>query len=434
MAKLLSGLFPKKTAQPQTIVEPDKQDTAADEKSLLEKANEANVGDILNNLIREALELKASDIHLEPREKDMIVRFRVDGMLREITTIPKNLEQALIFKIKIVAKIRTDEHFAPQDGRIRFMLEEGGYVDTRISILPVTKGEKVVMRLLTSQGKGFSLPDLGIVDRELEVVQKSYSKPYGMIISAGPTGSGKTTTLYTILQIINSKEINISTIEDPVEYDIDGVNHVQVNTKTDLTFAAGLRALLRQDPDVIMIGEIRDTETARIATNAALTGHLVLTTIHTNDAVTTIPRLIDMGIENYLVASTVNVVIAQRLARRLCPDCKKEYVLSKFEYDTLLLKSRPDIAQYIKVNDKFFRPVGCDKCGHTGYKGRVGLYEILEINESLRKLISTGATTDEIYNHARTNGLTLIVEDGVKKLKAGMLSISELTRVTALKE
>lgn len=428
-----------KQAAAQAAIEAKLQEDAAKEsaeheKVLAQLAEKHDVGQILNDLVLTALEMKASDIHFEPQEKDMRIRFRIDGMLREVTRIDKKITPALIFKIKIVARLRTDEHFAPQDGRIRFLISEDEYLDTRVSILPVNKGEKVVFRLLTQKGRSFSLEELGLVDKDLAVVRKSYNKPYGMIIAAGPTGSGKTTTLYSLLQILNSPEINISTIEDPVEYDIEGVNHVQVNVKTGLTFAAGLRAMLRQDPNVIMIGEIRDAETAKIAINAAMTGHLVLTTIHTNDAPTTIPRLVDMGVEPYLVASTINVVVAQRLARRLCDKCKQEYEFSKFEYDQLLLDFRPDIAEAVKVGDKFFRPGKCEACGNSGYKGRVGLYEVMEVNEAMRKLIVQQDTSDDIFKLARKQGLTTIVEDGVKKLKEGQLSMSELIRVTALKE
>lgn len=403
-------------------------------KVLADLAEKHDVGQILNDIVLTALEMKASDIHFEPQETHMRIRYRIDGMLREVTQIAKEIMPALIFKIKIVARLRTDEHFAPQDGRIRFLLDDGDHLDTRVSILPVNKGEKVVFRLLTQKGRSFDLEELGIVDKDLFTVKKSYSKPYGMIISAGPTGSGKTTTLYSLLKILNSPEINISTIEDPVEYDLEGVNHVQVNTKTDLTFAAGLRSMLRQDPDVIMIGEIRDSETAKIAINAAMTGHLVLSTIHTNDAPTTVPRLIDMGVEPYLVASTLNVVIAQRLARRLCNQCKEQYEFSKFEFDQLLLDFRPDIAGSVKVGEKFYRPGKCDECGGTGYKGRVGLFEIMEVNEEMRKAIVAQKSSDEIFKLARKDGLNTIVEDGIKKLKEGLISMSELIRVTALKE
>lgn len=289
------------------------------------------------------------------------------------------------------------------------------------------------MRLLSSEGKTFTLEELGLEDRDLEVVKKSYSKPYGTIFAVGPTGSGKTTTLYSMLKILNSKEVNITTVEDPVEYSIVGVNHVQINPKADLTFANVLRSILRQDPDIIMVGEIRDSETASIAINAAMTGHLVLSTLHTNDAASAIPRLIDMGIEDFLIASTLNVIIAQRLARRLCQQCKKETTITKEEYQELQ-KMRSDLADLVKEGDKVFKEQGCEKCSSNGFKGRVGLYEVLLINKQIRHIITSGANIDELLDQARKDGMTLIVEDGVKKVKAGMISLNELIRVTAIKE
>lgn len=391
------------------------------------------IGSLLNKVVEQALNQKASDIHIEPRETDVLVRYRIDGILRDIITIDKKLEEALIFKIKVSSKLRTDEHFAPQDGRIPFTFADGKKLDTRISILPTSNGEKVVMRLLTQEGRSFSLADLGFGPKELEVVEKNYIKPYGMIIVSGPTGSGKTTTLYSILKIINSRDINVTTIEDPVEYSMEGINHIQINTKAGLTFATGLRSILRQDPDVVMVGEIRDNETARIAINAALTGHLVLSTIHTNDAVTSIPRFIDMGIEPYLVSSTINLVIAQRLARKLCNECKKQSVITPEEYEKVN-KFRPDIAKFIKKDHKVHREVGCKVCNGTGFKGRIGLYEVLEMTEDLRKIVLEKAGTDIIFDTARKQGVILILEDGINKMNAGVISLSELMRVTALRE
>lgn len=408
----------------------DSYDEVIDE--LLSGEEDVNVGELLNNIVFEALQRNVSDVHIEPREDSMIVRFRIDGLLRDAIKIDKKVEQSLIFKIKVASRLRTDEHFAPQDGKIRFEFE-GNRVDARISILPVTKGEKVVMRLLTQAGKSFALEDLGFQDRELDVIKRSYGKPYGMIVAAGPTGSGKTTTLYSILKILNSPEINITTIEDPVEYDLEGVNHVQVNKKADLTFATGLRSLLRQDPDVLMIGEIRDTETARIATNSAMTGHLVLSTIHTNDSVTTIPRLIDMGVEPFLVASTINVVVAQRLARRLCSECKVKSKVTKKGLDELQ-KLRPDLVELLKVGDEVYEAKGCEVCGDTGFKGRVGLYEVFEMNKQIREMIGQSANADQLREQAIKDGMELIIEDGIAKVHKGLTSIDEVARVTALKE
>ncbi|MCA9385416.1 type II/IV secretion system protein [Candidatus Dojkabacteria bacterium] len=386
---------------------------------------------LLNSIITAALDQRASDIHIEPEPKRVRVRLRIDGILRESWSIQKEYEQSLIFKIKIAGKLRTDEHFAPQDGRISFKLDEGKKVDTRVSILPTTHGEKVVFRLLTQDGRSFELKDLGLVGQDFEMVQRAYQKPYGTILTVGPTGSGKTTTLYAILKLLNSPEVNITTVEDPVEYNIVGVNHIQINTKADLTFASGLRSILRQDPDIVMVGEIRDGETARIATNAAMTGHLVLSTLHTNDSVTTIPRLIDMGIEPFLVASTVNLVIAQRLARKLCETCRQPYVVTEQDL-TAINRVRPDIGRYLKVGEQLFREKGCANCT-DGFQGRIGLYETLQITKDIRDAITDNANADKIFEIARKEGLVLIVEDGINKLRAGVTSISEVNRVTALK-
>lgn len=395
-------------------------------------AEEQTVTELLDEIVKDAYSKRASDVHFEPRESDMVVRYRIDGILHDVLTIASELEDALIFKIKILANLKTDEHYAPQDGRIPFKWDEVKF-DTRISIIPTSFGEKVVVRLLTTGGDALELSNLGFDDKMLEIVARNYEKPYGMIVAAGPTGSGKTTTLYSILKLVNTREVNITTIEDPVEYSIDGVNQVQVNAKAKLTFATGLRSLLRQDPNIIMIGEIRDKETARIAINAAMTGHLVLSTIHTNDAVTTVPRFTDMGVEGYLLATTINTVIAQRLARRLCEKCKKKKILKGDEYDHIK-KVRPDIAELLKSGSTVYEEVGCTLCRDTGFKGRVGLFEVLEVNKALRLLIAEGADTDAIYDQARKDGLILIIEDGVKKVLNGETSVSELLRVTAIKE
>ncbi len=435
-----------------------------------------NVSDLLDIIVQEAFERKASDIHLEPREgNNLLVRYRIDGMLRDIVTIGNNLEESILFIIKVRAKLRTDIHFAPQDGKILFSFkvqqkqvstsekneleekeikkvdknkvekeekssvtttldEDVCKIDARISILPVTFGEKVVIRLLSQNNRAFGLADLGFEPDDLAKVEASYREPYGLILATGPTGSGKTTTLYSILKILNTRNVNITTIEDPVEYNIEGVNHIQINTKSDLTFANGLRSILRQDPNIIMVGEIRDTETARITVNSALTGHLVLSTIHANDAISAIPRLIDMGIEPFLVASTVNIIISQRLARRLCDNCKSEYVLAKDEEHREMLKLRPDIAKYMNSTDKLFKANGCSKCDNTGYSGRIGIYEILRTNKEIRDVIIREPTTDSIYAIAKKQGFKLMMEDGILKLKKGILSMEELMRVVAIKE
>ncbi len=397
-----------------------------------DKGIPANVSDLLESIALNAYESKASDIHIEPADDRIFIRYRIDGILRDVLTLEKEIEQPLLFKIKINAKLPTDEHFAPQDGRITFQFDKLK-VDTRISILPTTKGEKVVIRLLSSEGKEISLEDLGIIGDKLDEVKRAYNKPYGMILTVGPTGSGKTTTLYAILKLLNSREVNITTVEDPVEYSIKGVNHVQINPRADLTFANGLRAILRQDPNIIMIGEIRDDETAKIAINSAMTGHMVLSSLHTNDAITTIPRLVDMGVEEFLIASTLNIIIAQRLSRRLCEKCKVKYALTEAEH-TELKKMRPDIAELVKPGETLYKEKGCSECSASGFKGRIGLYEILEVKKEIRKLISEKGNIDDIFDVARQQGLVLIVEDGVAKMKQGIISLSELMRVTAIKE
>lgn len=439
-----------------------------------------NVSDLLDIIVREAYERKASDIHLEARKgNNLLVRYRIDGMLRDIATVGNNLEESILFIIKVRAKLRTDIHFAPQDGKILFSFkqkdveekkeevkkeepkeskkeeekdvkeknekekesvlpeekpEECINIDARISILPVTYGEKVVIRLLSQNNRAFGLVDLGFEPDDLAKVEASYREPYGLILATGPTGSGKTTTLYSILKILNTREVNITTIEDPVEYNIVGVNHIQINTKSDLTFANGLRSILRQDPNIIMVGEIRDTETARITVNSALTGHLVLSTVHANDAISAIPRLIDMGIEPFLVASTVNIIISQRLARRLCEHCKIEYVIGKDDVHRDMLKLRPDLAKYLGTTDKLYKANGCSKCDNTGYSGRIGIYEILRTNKDIRDVIISSPTTDSIYAAAKKHGFKLMIEDGIHKLKKGVVDLEELMRVVAIKE
>jgi type IV pilus assembly protein PilB len=288
--------------------------------------------------------------------------------------------------------------------------------------------------LLTQANRGYGLKDLGFQDEDLVKLKKAYSEPYGLILATGPTGSGKTTTLYSIIKILNTRDVNITTIEDPVEYGIEGVNHIQINTKADLTFVNGLRSILRQDPDIIMVGEIRDQETARITVNSALTGHLVLSTLHANDAVSAVPRLLDMGIEPFLIASTVNIIVTQRLARRLCPYCKKEYTVKSDKEHKELLELRPDLQKHISDTDKLYKAVGCKECNNTGYTGRIGIYEILEMNKEIRDVIITNPNSDEILDIARKSGFTSMTEDGIEKLKEGIIDIKELIKVIALKE
>ena len=457
-----------------------------------------NISDFLDALILDALKSRASDIHIESKEDDiLLVRYRVDGVLRDIISIGPELKESLLFIIKVRAKLRTDVHLAPQDGKILFLIKKSDIegeeskeeekkgkeenqsevieekvekeedktekkgkkddkeeeekplnrlevyksqekdtynVDARVSILPVSFGEKVVIRLLTQANKSYSMTDLGFGEHDLEMLEKSYRQPYGLILITGPTGSGKTTTLYSILKILNTREVNITTIEDPVEYSIEGVNHIQINVKSDLTFATGLRSILRQDPNVIMVGEIRDTETARITVNSALTGHLVLSTLHANDSVSAIPRLVDMGIEPFLIASTLNIVVAQRLGRRLCTHCKKEYILEKDKENSELLKMRPDLKKFIKPTQKLYKAVGCDECNNTGYSGRVGIYELLYIDKPLRDTIISNPSMDAILTTAKKGDFKLMVEDAVSKLIEGTIDVKELIKVIAIKD
>ena len=399
-----------------------------------------NVSDLLEALIREAFHESASDIHLEHQEdKKMLLRYRIDGILHDIFTIDKDVAEDLVFMIKVKAKLRTDVHFSPQDGKIGFAIVQGGEettvkIDARVSIVPITHGQKVVIRLLAQQKRALTLEELGFSKDDIKKIQKGYKRPYGLILSTGPTGSGKTTTLYSMLSILNAREVNITTVEDPVEFSIKGVNHIQINPKADLTFVNGLRSILRQDPNIIMVGEIRDEDTAVITSNAALTGHLVLSTLHANDAISTIPRLLNLGIESFLLATIMNVIISQRLCRRLCQSCKRESVLGKDLVQSEMLKTRPDISQYLKKTDKIYKSVGCDKCRKRGYRGRIGVYEILELTPKIREALTHNMTTDEVFEIARKEGFKLMIEDGIEKIKQGNIDISELMKVISIKE
>lgn len=394
--------------------------------------SEAPIAKIVDLLINFAYQDKVSDIHIEPEEKNSLVRFRIDGILHDVLFLSKFLHDRIATRIKVMAKLRTDEHLAPQDGKIRVKVEDED-LDIRISILPVSQGEKIVMRLLSSRLGKLSLLDLGMSEVDLKKVSNAYSRSYGMILSTGPTGSGKTSSIYSILKILNTREKNITTIEDPVEYQIRGVNQIQVNAKTNLTFANGLRSILRQDPNIVFVGEIRDSETAGIAVNAALTGHLVLSTLHTNDAATTMPRLIDMKVEPFLVASTVNVVIAQRLIRKICENCRISYVVTEDE----LKKNLPaDIIErhYLTTGEKkeirLYKGQGCKICHFTGYAGRVGLFEVMEITEKLRSLIVQKSSADEIKRQAIADGMHTMLDDGLQKVARGMTTVEEVLRIT----
>lgn len=392
-------------------------------------SDEAPIEKIVTLLIEFAYQDKASDIHIEPQEKESLIRFRIDGILHDVLLLPKNFHDRIISRIKILSRLRTDEHLSAQDGKMRVKLEEED-LDIRVSILPITDGEKAVLRLLAARYRQFSLIDLGMNEEELKKVTSAYNKSYGMVLSTGPTGSGKTTTIYAILKILNTREKNITTIEDPIEYRIMGVNQIQANPKTNLTFANGLRSILRQDPNVVFVGEIRDNETAGIAVNAALTGHLVLSTLHTNDAATSLPRLIDMGVEPFLVASTVNVIIAQRLVRKICEMCKAPYKISTSE----LIKNLPKemVTKHFgeKIEVEFFKGQGCKICHSTGYSGRIGIFEVLEVTKDIRKLITEKSDSDVIEQKAISEGMVTMLEDGLDKTTRGVTTIEEVLRVT----
>lgn len=399
---------------------------------------------IVDTLIKHAILQGASDIHIEPDEKELRVRYRIDGILHEAMTLPKQVKEGITARIKVLSNLKLDEHRIPQDGRFKIEKDEVR-MSFRVSILPIFDGEKIVMRLLDESSKGLTLEMMGFMGKALEAIHYEIRKPNGMILVTGPTGSGKTTTLYTIMDILNTSDVNISTVEDPVEYRMQRINQTQIHPKVGLTFAAGLRALLRQDPDIIMVGEIRDNETMEMAIQAAMTGHLVLSTLHTNSAAGTLPRLLDMGAEPFLVASTVNVIIAQRLVRKVCHDCAVEYKLTKKEIEVLEknyamnnilehIKKSAILEKQLKPEDgwediKLLKANGCEQCSE-GYHGRNGIYEVLAVNEEIRKLISQRASTHDLEEKARESGMLTMVEDGFLKCIQGITTLEEILRVT----
>ena len=388
--------------------------------------------EILEEIFLDAYTFNASDIHFEPGPENVLIRFRVDGVLQDAGNIPKEYYENILNRIKVQSRLRIDEHFAAQDGSMRFEEKEQGVAfDLRTSIVPTVEGEKVVLRVLSAYIEGLELDNLGFTEENKALITEASKKPFGMILVAGPTGSGKTTTLYGVLKVLNSRDINITTIEDPVEYKVLGINQIQTNTDTGLSFAKGLRSIVRQDPDVILVGEIRDEETAEIAVNAALTGHLMLSTFHANDAATSIPRLLDMKIEPFLLASTLEVIVAQRLVRKICDACRYSVSLSaekmKSEYK--------HASKYFKgKKTTLYRGKGCASCAGTGYRGRTAIFEFIKVSQEMEELILKSPSTAEIWRLAEKQGSKSMFEDGVTKVNQGVTSLEELLRVVPPKE
>ena len=413
----------------------ERKDEEQEMKKAQEKvAVEAPVAKIVSTILEYAVKSRASDVHIEPQEENVRVRYRIDGILQEKYLLPRNVHDAVVSRIKILSNLKIDEKRVPQDGRF-FFSADGNDVDLRISTLPTTYGEKVVMRLLKKSQKVPTLPELGLRGLALKNLMNAIQRPHGIIIVCGPTGSGKTTTLYSVLDIVATSKVNVVTIEDPVEYQMKGVNQVQVNVQAGLTFASALRSFLRQDPNVIMVGEIRDAETADLAINAALTGHLVFSTLHTNDASGVPPRLLDMGAEPFLLVSSLNCVVGQRVLRKVCKDCVGEMEISP-EIEDDMKKTLGPI--YNLLEDKFKKDgkkmtmpkiVGCEKCNNTGYLGRIAIYEVMPISEKISKLIIEKAAASEIQKQAMTDGMLTMKQDGYVKVLEGVTTIDEVIRV-----
>lgn len=400
---------------------------AIKEEDILGMASEAPIIKLVNHILYQAVKRDASDIHIEPFEKEIKVRYRIDGVLYQAFMPPKRAQAALISRIKIMSNLNIAEKRIPQDGRIQIKIADKT-IDLRVSILPVIFGERVVMRLLDKSKTFSALDKLGFSPRDYGIIKQVIEHPNGILLITGPTGSGKTSTLYAILGTLNSPEVNIVTVEDPIEYQMTGIGQVQVKEKIGLTFAAALRSILRQDPDIVMIGETRDQETAQIAIQSALTGHLVLSTLHTNSAAATITRLIDMAIEPFLIASTIVAVVAQRLVRRLCPNCKKAY-----KPDAEILR-RLSISPQEASKITFYEPIGCENCSNTGYRGRLAIFEIMVMSQAVAKLTMEKADTALIQNQAEKEGMTLLIQDGLKKVKEGLTTLEEVLSVASTQE
>jgi len=423
------------------VIKPIKEEeTVETGEDLRKAAEELPVIKIVDTLLKHAILQRASDVHIEPTEKEVLVRYRIDGILRDAMTLPRLAASGIVARIKVLSNLKLDEHRLPQDGRFKVEAEDYKY-SIRVSVLPVFDGEKIVMRLLPETAKAFTLEQIGLRGDALETIQDNLRKPVGMLLVTGPTGSGKTTTLYAMMEILNTPGVNISTVEDPIEYRMPRVNQTQVNPKIGLTFASGLRSLVRQDPDILMVGEIRDSETAGLAINAALTGHLVLSTLHTNSASGSLPRLIDMGAEPFLISSTLNCILAQRLVRRLSEE-KTKYILKDSELKNIAKYCDLDRILKILKEEKlvkpktawksieFFRPPSkMSKESPEGYRGRIGIYEVLPVTETIKELIVRQANSDQIQAQAQKEGMRTMIEDGFIKAAQGITSIEEVLRV-----
>ena len=383
--------------------------------------------EIFEEIINDAISYRASDIHFEPQGKEAVVRFRIDGMLHLAGAVPTEYYENVINRIKIQSNLRTDEHFLPQDGDIRYVSPDVS-VDLRVSIVPTLDGEKVVIRILAEYIKDLTFVDLGFSDSNISIIEEAAKKPFGMILVSGPTGSGKTTTLYSLIKKLSTPEVNVTTIEDPVEYHMVGVNQIQVNPKTGLTFAKGLRAIVRQDPNIILVGEIRDEETAETAVNAALTGHLLLSTFHANNAATTIPRLLEMNTEPFLLASTLELIIAQRLVRKICESCRYSYKEKVSSLKSILFQA----SNYFDGTEvTLYKGRGCASCNNTGYRGRTSIIEIIKVTRSIKELISKNPSSEEVWDLAKKEGSESLFEDGIEKVKLGVTTLEEVIRVAS---
>jgi len=412
------------------IIKENIQKVQANKGDAAKIAQDLPVISILDTMLDYGVAHNSSDIHIEIFESKVVVRYRIDGLLHDVIDLPLIIHPALIARIKILSNLQIDEHRVPQDGRFRFKTEDQN-ISIRVSIMPTFHGEKAVLRILSGSARPLNLTDLGLSEKNLEIVKNNIIKTQGLILVTGPTGSGKTTTLYTILHLLNKPEVNICTIEDPIEYDITRINQTQVNPKTGVTFAEGLRSFLRQNPNIIMVGEIRDKETLEMAIHASLTGHLVLATLHTNDAVLSVPRLVDMGAEPFLLASTLSMVVAQRLVRKNCTSCLASKKLGKETMQIIKrqLDLNPNSKFDLKALDTAYYSGGCKLCGNTGYRGQVGVYEILEVTSAIKNLIAGNSNPDKIKNLAAKEGMISLFEDGLEKVQKGETTVSEVLRV-----